>query len=280
MTLWVPPVGFMSRETNMTTPSAAWGTLVTAGGSSHAKNTTYAQIIASTAFDAYGILIMFSAVNSAGNATSMLVDIAIGAAASETVIIPNLNAGYANVISASGGDVPGQQYFFPIKIPAGSRLSATSQALIVSDTCRVAVWLYGDPTGPVWAGTQVVDYGTNTAASKGVDVVAGLSAAEGSWTEIVASTTQDHAFIAAGCGGAADTTVLAAIAHLDLGIGAATETAIVENLPFITHASEGIVYPTPHYAQHLVASGTRLAARISIDNASAQSYDCIMYGVS
>lgn len=275
MGLWVPPVSFDYYESNVTTPTT--GTSVTAGGTAHVKNTTYTTLIASTAQDAYAIEIKFSDVSTAVTDTSMLVDIAIGAAASETVIIPNLNAGYAGGQQALNEG--GQFYWFPLYIPSGSRISATAQAAIISDTVLVTVRLWGQPSSPVWAGSEVIDYGTVGASSKGTDVAAGTSGAEGTFTQIVASTTRSHYYIAAGMGCAADTTVQTNGGLIDVGVGAATEDPILEDYPFRASTNEDITHrPIGTFVQ--VPSASRLTARISAQSATAQSYDVILYGVS
>lgn len=268
---------FTRRESNVTAPSQTMGTVVTASATPHTKG-SYTELIASTGFEACWIEIGFGEVRNSGVDTATLVDIAIGAAASEQVIIPNLNACAAttNITLA----IPSVRYHFPLLIPAGERISARSQALAVSDTVRVSVKLYGAPTEPVWAGQQVIDYGTNLAASRGVSVAAGLSAAEGSWTEIVSATTQDHSYLIAGVGMAGDISHQESSNLIDLGIGAATEVAIAEDFPFLMTASEALVYPFPAYAWSRIPSGTRLVARISSHQANAQSYDVILYGLS
>lgn len=281
MPLWVPPPGFAEFQTNLTTPVLnAVGTTVTAGGTAHVKNTTYATLISSLNFDVYGITIMFSNVFTTATATSILVDIAVGAAAAESVIIPNLIAGSATEFTSSAKP-GGQKYYFPLYIPSGARLSATAQALIVSDTVQVAVFCHGAPRNPgVWTGTRVTDYGTNAGTSKGTDVACGLSAAEGTYTQLVASTSEAHDYMAFGVGGAADTTFQPGVVFLDVGVGAATEATLVQNLPFSTSSAEDVSMPFPFSSWVPVANAQRIAARLSTDNASAQSYDVAAYGVS
>lgn len=275
MGLWVPPVSWDGYESNVTTP--ALGTVVIAGGTAHTKNTTYTTLIASTSFDAYAIEIKMSDVTQVATDTSQLVDIAIGAAASETVIIPNLNAGYA--LGQNGINQGGQHYWFPLYIPSGSRLSATSQAAIISDTVAVTVRLWGNPSSPVWAGSEVIDYGTNLATSTGTNVAAGTSSAEGAWTQITASSTRTHNYIAAGVGGAADTTSQSTMALVDIGVGSATEDPIAEDFFVHMSASEDVTHrPIGLFAQ--IPASTRLAARVSSSAVSAQSFDVILYGVS
>jgi len=281
MTLWTPPQQFSLYESNLTAPAdGAMGTVVTAGTPAHTKNATYTQLIASTAFDCYWIEIVMSEVFAVGTDTGTLVDIAIGAASAEQVIIPNLNAGFAAIInSGTAGTSGGQVYAFPLYIPAGSRLSATSQAVVASDTVRVWVKLYGGPKTPVWAGQQVVDYGTVAGSSSGTAVAAGVSGAEGTFTQIVAATTQDHFFFSAGLAGD-DSSIPASLLFLDVGIGAATEAVIMENQLYSNTSAEAIEQKQPVTIWTPVPSGTRLAARISQTSATAANYDVILYGVS
>jgi hypothetical protein len=276
MGLWVPPVSWDAYQSNVTTPTT--GTSVTAGGTAHVKNTTYTTLIASTNFDAYAIEIKFSDVGTVvATDSSMLVDIAIGAAASETVIIPNLVAGAA---AAQATIVPGgQHYWFPLYIPTGSRISATAQAVIVSDTVLTTVRLWGDPSSPIWAGSEVIDYGTNAAASQGTAVAAGVSGAEGTFTQITASTTRTHYYVAAGISNAGDVTSQQGGGVLDIGVGAATEDPIAEDYWFTTTANEDISHKPIGIAAQ-IPSATRLTARISQGSATAQNWDVILYGVS
>lgn len=280
-----PPAVFTAYTSNITNPGPTTpGTLVTAGGSANTKNTTYAQLIASTSFDAYFVQVNISNNNATNNANQgMLVDIAIGAASSETVIIPNLNASGAGnrTISTGLSAQGGQKYNFPLYIPSGSRISATAAGATASDTCYVIIRLWGDPTRPVWAGHQVTDYGTVSASSRGTLVAAGLSAAEGSWTEIVASTGTHCYYLAAGTGYGADASNQASSNFLDVGVGAATETELqaLSNMPFYGDSSERHG-GDPMGAYVDIPSGTRLVARCSSQQASAQSYDVILYGVS
>jgi hypothetical protein len=275
MTLGVPPNPFGAYQSNLGAPTVPAGTVVTASGTAHTKG-SYVQLIASLNFDVYLVKMMLTDVSASTTNTAFLVDIAIGAAGQEEVIIPNINAGYA--CPAVGG--AGLMYEFPLYIPAGSRVAARAQAAIVSDTANLMLWCYGEPRYPIWAGRQVVDYGADLATSRGVTIVAGTAGAEGAWTQIVAATTQDHNYIHAGVGGAADTSVLNAMAYMDIGVGAAAaETPIVEDLAWLSTTTEDMRGFFPLAMPVNVKSGERLSVRIS-ESGAAQSYDTILYGVS
>jgi hypothetical protein len=275
--LWTPPPSFARYESSAPTIAGPPGTVVTAHATIHTKG-SYTELIAATGFDSYEMDIVFGNVGSAGVASDMLVDIAIGGAADETVIIANLMAGYA-MTYAFNNQLTGQSYYFPLYIPSGSRISARCQALITSDTVNVSLFLRGAPRTPVWAGQEVTTYGANTAVSGGTDVVCGASAATGDWTEIEDSTTAAHYYIAAGVGGNADAGVTSGAAYLDIGVGAATETAIIEKLLFSAGGNEFITFMQPMGVYAPVPAGSRLVTRISQVGA-AQTLDAALYGVS
>lgn len=273
----VRPVVWNAWQSNVSVPADGLGTSVVAGGTAHTKNTTYTELIASTDFDAYAIEILGSDVGVAATVTSLLADIAIGGVGAETVIIPNLNFGSARNYQSTCG---GQRYFFPLYIPAGSRVSATAQATIVSDTVGMVVKLWGRPSVPVWAGSTVTDYGTNLAASLGVTVVGAINS-EGTYTEIVSATALDHRYIAVGLGGAADTTIDDSTCLIDVGVGAASEATILMNGLFCSTSSTEMVQMANTIGAYCdVPAGSRLTARISKGATGAQSYDVQLYGVS
>jgi hypothetical protein len=194
--LYAPRQGTSFLENNIGTTSTEFGTEVAAGGSAHTKNATYTQLIASTSFVSYGITIGFGAVGTAASTnTRTLVDIATGAASSEVVLIPNLMCGQAGSSnSASSGPV---YYHFPIIIPQGVRLSATSQSLAAADTVRVSVYLHQHPVPGKWYGTRVTDYGTNTADSTGTSHSPG-NGSYATTTQLSASTANPIKYLQLG----------------------------------------------------------------------------------
>jgi hypothetical protein len=104
----------------------------------------------------------------------MLVDIAIGAASSERVIIPNLIASSASDSASSSGNP--YYYYFPIYIPAGTRISARSQTgkNPAPDTVHVAVHLHQGVVPGKWYGSRVTAYGVNDSvgvATQGTDLL-------------------------------------------------------------------------------------------------------------
>jgi hypothetical protein len=161
-------------EDNVGTTSVEYGTSVAAHATTaHTKNATYTTLIATTSYKAYGIFVGCHATSTASTRESFLVDIAIGAASSEVVIIPNLLAGNQAASSTTSG--MGSYYYFPIIIPANVRISATCQSDTAADTVFVDVHLVQHAIPGAWYGSRVTAYGADTATSTGVSMSPGNS---------------------------------------------------------------------------------------------------------
>lgn len=209
--------GGLNQHNLPATPSTtADGTLVTASGTIHTKG-AYAQLIASTTYDWHGFWLITGGVAIAASATDMLLDIAIGAAASEQVILPDLLVGYTAATS-----VGPRQWFIPIFIPRGSRIAARIQALIASDTTQVTVHGVSGNSGlpsPLFRGADA--YGIVSATSRGTSHTPGNSGAESTDANIGVTTTKNYGAVMIGVG--QQTTAITAIAyHWELTIGGIT----------------------------------------------------------
>lgn len=205
------------------------GTTLTAHATPHTKVTAFTQIIASTAFDAYGITVQISGVGVASTNTRFLVDIGIGGSGSEIVLLPDLNAGNAPIWA--GTPAGGVYYHFPIAIPAGSRLSGRAQALVTVDVCTVMIWLHGYPTGPSgWYGSRVTAYGLDAANTRGTSITPGSTSSYGSAAQIASSTANKIRYMQIGMDMLASTTGTSMRGLLRLGVGA-TPDYFVEHLP-------------------------------------------------
>jgi hypothetical protein len=251
--------------------ASASDAVVTAHATIHTVG-SYTELITATAAPVTALRVKFRGVAGSGNATSMLANIATGAAASEVVLIPNINIGYTEPTA-------GSTFLFPVSIPAGTRISANIQALITVDTTFVTMRTL---SGSNRTATSITDLGTNTAASNGVSVATGTSSAEGSWTEIISSTANHYGAIMAAIGGAADISVQTSAVSLDIGVGAAaSEVAIVNDISFVSSSNEEVFprFPIEPIYHADIPAGSRLSARISSTSATAQNYDVILYGL-
>lgn len=276
---WIPGTGRQRVQHNTgTVGSANYGTSVTTGGTSSTKGSA-TELISSSSFDTYFVRIMAARYAASATNSQGAMDIMIGGAGSEVVLIENLLMGFSG--GQSFGNAP-KVWEFPLFIPSGSRISARAAGARTTTAFRVGIWLHGGALPAFRWGTRVVTYGMGTVPA-GTTIVPGASAAEGSWTQITASTTEHHfAFIPSFQFSGDDTTILGRTYTMDLGVGAAaSEQMIHEGWWWQSDAIEtmgGPINPTPCF--HDVPSGSRLAMRVSCDNTLDGSYDAVIHAMS
>src|SRR4029077_8721859 len=111
------------------------GTTVTANAAADTKG-SYAQIVASSAFACNSVIIdvQFTA---AAVGRQYRLDIATGAALSETVVVADLLAEGTNAATS----VIGGTYTLPLAIPSGTRISARCQCSTGAATLSVTITL-------------------------------------------------------------------------------------------------------------------------------------------
>ncbi len=218
------------------TPSnTAIGTTVTASSTINTKG-SYSQLIAAATYDSYGFWLGIFGVSTAATDTSQLLDIAIGAAASEVDILSNFLTGSRSSTVSVGGPT---YYFIPLFSPAGSRVAARVQGVISSDTAVVSIMLNGGHSqiGPIFNCCDT--YGADTADSGGTAHTPGNSGSE-STDATIGTATRDYGAIMLGL--SSNLTVAANLAtHWELTDGTNT---LAEWLAFTTTA-ENVVGPFP-----------------------------------
>lgn len=268
--LWVPQKGIIRVDHNAggvgtLTP----GTSVTTGGTAAVKGTAV-TLISSTAFDAYWMTILAANYGLAATTARGCLDILTGAA-TEEVLIPNLLMGFCGGASTLGCGP--KRWDFPIYVPAGSRIAAQVAGDRTAVAMRVCVYLYGGNGYPPFrVGSKVTTYGIGTVPA-GTSVTPGASGAEGTWTQVAAASSEDHfAFVPSMQPPTGDTTLTPIkVTYMDLGIGAATEEALMgaeQSYQFMVDTGEMCSGPTPNFPCFQdVPSGTRLVARLSASGA-------------
>lgn len=276
--LWVPQKGIVQVQHNFgSVGTTSMGTACTTGGSSSTKGTP-AELFASTSFDTYWVTVLASGYGSAASNREGAMDILIGSA-TEEVLIPNLLMGYCGSYSTSGNGP--KRWDFPLYIPAGSRLAVQAAGAATSATFRVTVFLRGGNGYPPFrVGTKVTTYGMGT-VPRGTTITPGSTGAEGAWTQITASTTEDHFALVPSFQVATDTTTNIRVLAVDLGIGSATEEMVAESYWFAIDSNEFMGGPYnsfPCFAD--VPSGTRLVMRASNSAANDASHDGVIHAVS
>lgn len=287
MPLWVPQKGALLYQSNLgTVGSATPGTSVTTGAAAATKGTAV-ELITSTSFDAYLIEIVATSYGAAATTARGCLDILVGAA-TEEVLIANLLMGFCGNYGGAANPGP-KRWVFPLYIPAGTRIAAQVAGDRVATAMRVGVTLYGGNGYPPFrVGQRVITYGIGTVPA-GTSVTPGASGAEGAWTQVTASTTENHfCIVPSAQPPTGDTTLTASSLFMDVGVGAATEEVIAgggrENSFIFNLDGNEIVggpYNTLSFAMADIPSGQRLAARLSRSSAAdtVATWEVALHGV-
>lgn len=237
-------------------------------GTANAKG-SYVQVVASTAFAYDALLVQIFQDSASGGAQCFLLDISIGGAGSEVVVVPNLlldsmrNTGTADV-----------SLYIPLQIPAGSRIAARCQEAGGAGTRNACVQVTGVAGG--WNNIRpcagsVIAYGVDTGTTNGTLVDQGASANTfGSWAQLTSGTSQDHRWLGL-CLGFDKQTVAPSQANgeLEIGIGSAGSEVAIAKHSFAVQSFATAVRPSCLGIFVQIPTGTRLAARFKSTAAAA-----------
>ena len=273
MGLLVPSARKQSSSQNYTAgtrPSNTMGTLLTASGTPHALGSK-AQLIAATSYEAEWCRIMFLNTAVSATLTDSLVNIYIGGSGSEVPLIANLLSGWSAPVTTG---VPAA-YWFPIRIPRGSRISADLRALIASDTCYI-LFEYGISNGEHWVGSGVETLGAVTGSSRGTAVTPG-SSSDGSFASI-GTSTRKYRYLNMGAMGNNDTSIVAETITWDVGSGGAVLQGMQDNYT-LDLAAESQSQWTPRGWPCDIPSGTALQLRGQSSATPSGLQYCCLYGV-
>lgn len=253
------------------------GTVLTANAAAHTKAASWTQLVAATTYPACGIEIIF---DDCAAAIDYFVDIAFGAGGSEIVVIPNLL-----VSGGTGSVVYGMKYYFPIQIPAGTRISAKSQASTGSQLVRISCQLV---TGGfrTTEGLQIVTaYGIETGDTSGISIdPGGVANTQGAWVQIVASTTYPIRALIIAIGSQKNGTRSSQSWLVRVGMGpGGAEIPVITDYALNCSTSPDIVMPQssePIPVQ--IPAGVRLAIMAQSDgiDATDRTFDGILYALT
>jgi hypothetical protein len=250
--------GFRSYQAYTGTPSGTYG--------------AWAQLIASTPFDADGLIVWLP--DSASVSGGGSINIGVGAAGSEHIIIKG--------VILNGVNTSMHWFYAPIQVPAGSRIAfqAAEETYTAGDCIQCGVSLMGGGYGNfAGAGMEIVNSNTGV-AYEGVSVAASSTVdSYGAFTQITASTGRDYLGFMVGLDDLAGTTSESGgYCQLDIAIGAAgSEQPIIFDLPFDlpygppTPATFGpFFFPIP--------AGTRISAKFAC-NIASNTIGVSVYGI-
>lgn len=255
---WPKPVDISSAVT------------VTADVSIHTKG-AWTEVIASSSGVA-DLVYLYVSNSSAAVATQGLLDVGVGAAGSEVVVISNAVGGSINLVNAVVGVTPGVNpaQIFPVNIPAGSRVAVRIQNVVSSRTAGVSVsLLYSGQPVPSTLDT----IGDNTATSRGTNLPT-----NDTYVELVASTSKTYRGIVMVCC-TAGTVIAGESSIYALAVGGSGSEVVLGTATMASSVSEFSGYQQnqpPFIYYGYIPAGSRLAVKQSVGRAYR---DVILYGI-
>lgn len=213
-------------------PNAAQGTAVTPAVGSKGS---WAQVFASLDFDTFGLLICINGNSASAASRNTVIDIGVGGSGSEIVLIPDLIAGNAIGYTTMGGG--GLWYYFPVAIPAGTRLSIRAQGTVTTGT-QAYIQAFQKPLNPAMVRSAAYVEAIGMTLPQGTAVTAG-GASEGSWTLLGATTKACWHWQVGAQVTSADTTHAGNSIHIDIAEGdASNKNVILQDVILMTSTSE------------------------------------------
>lgn len=266
---WPPTSGSRIEVAGANTATSG-GTTVTSG----AANTkgSWTELIASTPFECDALIVTANFA-----VTSCLLDIGVGAAGSETVLIPD-------ILSSSLLANLQTQIRFPVRVPAGARLAARCAAVAAAANVTTVVHLVRGGFDAQTPRNLVKAYGVDATDSGGTSIDPGGTAnTKGAWTQVVASTTAAAKELIIAVGNQNNSTATAANFLFDIGVGAAaSEEILIPNYRIVASVNETLIPGASPAFPVSIPEGSRLAARSqsSTTDATDRLLDIVLYGIT
>ena len=249
---------------------ASTGVQLTTGSPAHTKG-SWAEVTSSSPFTCSGFILT---INFA--LATYLVDVGIGAAGSEQVLVENIHY--------SGQTLVPMSMYFPVRIPAGSRIAVRSQGSATGSVTSTTMYLINEGFQGPPGRNRVITYGAVTADSGGTSIdPGGTLHTKGSWVQITASTSAAHKGLAMVLGSQNNATMSGITFFYDIAVGASgSEQILVPNWRVTSSVNETIApRDTPFFPVDIPA-GSRLAVRASSNNTDATDrlLDVVLYGLT
>lgn len=235
---------------------------ITPSASANVKG-AFVEITPTTPFACNSIRVGLS--GSVNNTQTWLLDIALGAAGAETVIISNLMSDQFTT-GSSIGNMGWHEIL--VAIPAGSRISARCQCSTGSRVLGIYLVLTNAGDTPGISPTNFITYGANTAGSRGTNVdPGGVANTKGSYVEITPSTSNLIQWMMVNLGHAGITGPNGQSWVFDIATGpAGSEVVLFPDLRIQNPGtSPGVLAPRSYSFLTYIPAGTRIAARCQSD---------------
>lgn len=249
------------EDIGQTLPGAALTTEVTltSDGTTPNIDTAWSEVVSSTSQPINQITIGSNSVNYNNTQDrSTLVEIGIGAASSEVVIVPYINF---------GGKPEGYSYSIPIFIPAGTRIAIRMRSARLNNAQTYYVALRTTNRFFKPSPRALIGMGTNAANSRGTDLPIGSAGVKGAWTQIISSTTQPLSALILGFDASGDTLLNTSPGYVDIAVGGAGSEQIIIPDVYVRFFNTEMVHSAanPIYACD-IPRGARISARVSVSS--------------
>jgi hypothetical protein len=263
--------GFV-QESDSGRPATNFGTTVTPAVGSKGS---WAQVFAALTNDTHGLLICINSNTATANSRNSVVDIGIGPASSEVVLIPDLIAGNASNYGTPGS---GLWYYFPVAIPAGTRVAVRAQSTVTT-AFRVFMQAMQRPLNPSMVKTAAYVDAFGMSVPSGTAVTAGANA-EGAWTLLGTTSRRCWHWEVGVQVSSADTEHNNATYHIDLAEGNGTNFDILlRSVPFgITTAENAVLPPWTVGCEVPVPAGRDIYVRAQSSNNNLDPLFITAYG--
>lgn len=220
---------------------------------------SWAQLKAASGIEATHLIVGIADPN---GGSDIVVDIGIGGAGSEVVVAEALAVRGEGSLRNSGVD-----YSIPLRIPAGSRVSARMKGSAASRNCQVSVRAIAGPS-PYSSFEKMEFVGSAAFATTGY-----TNNAKGAWSQMVASIPNDLKALHLLWANVDTSSGQSSAALMDFGFGVAgSEIVLVQDLHATAQGSTaGVIYHNAFVPIGLPA-GTRLAMRGQVSAGSSSRY--------
>lgn len=137
-------------------------------------------------FDSCGIVLVL---NQQSSTNDYLVDIALGPAGSESIVINDV------LVTAGASGVRSKSFYFPLQVPVNTRLSIRAQNATLSSTIVANITWMQEGFGGHPSFAKFHTYGALIATSTGVALAAPGANAWGAWTQMTDRAAYDHGWL-------------------------------------------------------------------------------------
>ncbi len=263
------PMGSSRLATLGALSASSIGTAVAAHASANTKG-AWVEFSASTPFAAAGFYLLWSL---PGTASSRLVDVGIGAAGSEVVVLSNL-------IVAGGAGFQREAIFIPLEIPSGARLAVRQQSSTGGQNSELVIVLVAKSFHGPGGFHRAVTYGANPGDSGGVQVdPGGTINAKGAYSEIAGATTGPTHGMLFLTGTQGNALMTSGAWLCDIAIGAAgSEKIVVADLFLLVDSGPDFMVPGAIFFPVTIPEGSRIAVRAqsNFNDATDRVFDTVI----